>query len=42
VTALLIDKGRKPAWQPVHLADVTRADVDAYFAPLPGHELTFD
>lgn len=42
VTALLIDKGRTPAWQPASLDAVTRADVDAYFAPLPADELTFD
>ncbi len=42
VTALLIDKGREPKWQPATLDAVTRADIDAYFAPLPGHELTFE
>jgi enoyl-CoA hydratase len=42
VTALLIDKGRKPAWKPATLAEVARADVDSYFAALPGGELTFD
>jgi enoyl-CoA hydratase len=42
VTALLIDKGRQPAWQPATLDAVSRADVEAYFAPLPGNELAFD
>ncbi|HEY1720783.1 MAG TPA: enoyl-CoA hydratase/isomerase family protein [Magnetospirillaceae bacterium] len=42
VTALLIDKGRKPEWKPASLAEVTRADVEAYFAPLPGGDLAFD
>lgn len=42
VTALLVDKGRKPEWKPAAMAEVSRADVDAYFAPLPGGELVFD
>ncbi len=40
VTALLIDKGRKPDWKPATLAEISRADVDAYFAALP--RVTFD
>ncbi len=42
VTALLIDKGRKPVWKPAALAEVSRADIDAYFAPLAEGDLTFD
>ncbi len=39
VRALLIDKDNAPRWSPAKLADVTEADVAAYFAPLPGKEL---
>jgi len=39
VRALLVDKDNKPQWKPATLADVTDAQVDAYFAPLPGDEL---
>ena len=43
VRALLIDKDRKPAWKPPHLADVTPAMVEALFAPLPpGEDLVLD
>ena len=33
VRALLIDKDRKPRWQPTTLAEVTREFVEAHFAP---------
>lgn len=39
IRAQLVDKDRTPRWQPAALADVTRADVDAYFAPPPGGDL---
>ncbi|WP_347514033.1 enoyl-CoA hydratase/isomerase family protein [Mesorhizobium sp. CAU 1741] len=35
VRAVIIDKDNAPQWQPASLADVSDADVDAYFAPLP-------
>lgn len=34
VRATIIDKDGAPHWQPATLAEVTNADVDAYFAPL--------
>ena len=40
--AAIIDKDRKPRWQPARLEDVTDADVARYFATLPGDELRFD
>lgn len=39
VRALIIDKDNRPAWRPSRLDDVTAADVEAYFRPLPGGEL---
>lgn len=39
VRALLIDKDNTPRWSPATLAEVTDADVDAYFAPLADKEL---
>lgn len=32
VRALIIDKDKKPRWNPAHLEDVSRASVDAFFA----------
>ena len=40
--AAIIDKDRKPRWQPARLAAVTESEVARYFAPLPGDELHFD
>lgn len=34
IRAAVIDKSGNPQWRPATLADVTSADVDAYFAPL--------
>ncbi|WP_426239145.1 enoyl-CoA hydratase/isomerase family protein [Pararhizobium sp. DWP1-1-3] len=33
VRAAVIDKDRNPQWRPARLADVTAADIDAYFQP---------
>ena len=42
VGAVLVDKGRTPVWHPALLDEVSHADVEAYFAPLPSGELRFD
>ncbi|KLO34306.1 3-hydroxyisobutyryl-CoA hydrolase [Mycobacterium nebraskense] len=34
IRAQLIDKDRKPKWSPATLAEVTEADVEAYFTPV--------
>lgn len=39
VRALIIDKDNQPKWQPANLKDVSPADVEAYFAPLPEGDL---
>jgi enoyl-CoA hydratase len=39
VRALLVDKDNTPAWRPARLQDVSVADLDAYFAPLPHGDL---
>jgi len=39
VRAVLIDRDRKPRWQPGRLQDVSGAMVEAYFAPLRAKEL---
>jgi enoyl-CoA hydratase len=39
VRALIIDKDNRPQWRPDRLEDVTAADVEAYFRPLPGGDL---
>lgn len=41
VRAAVIDKDRAPKWRPASLADVSDADVEAWFAPLPGGDLDF-
>jgi enoyl-CoA hydratase len=40
IRAQLIDKDRNPKWSPASLAQVSAADVDAYFAPVDD-DLTF-
>ena len=35
----MVDKDRNPRWKPATLAEVTPADVAAYFAPLGDREL---
>jgi enoyl-CoA hydratase/carnithine racemase len=39
IRALLIDKTQQPTWQHASVADVTQAEVDAYFAPLPDGDI---
>lgn len=39
IRAQVVDKDRNPKWSPATLADVTTADVDAYFQPLGDLEL---
>ncbi|MEE2033775.1 enoyl-CoA hydratase/isomerase family protein [Rhodococcus chondri] len=39
IRAQVVDKDRNPAWVPATLADVTDADIDAYFQPLGELEL---
>ena len=41
VRAAVIDKDRAPKWHPASLAEVSGADVEAWFAPLPGGDLDF-
>ena len=40
--AVVVDKDQKPKWRPPGLAELTAADIDAYFAPLPEGDLTFE
>jgi enoyl-CoA hydratase len=40
IRAQLVDKDRNPKWSPGSLAQVSAADVEAYFAPVDD-ELTF-
>lgn len=42
VRALIVDKDNQPKWRPARLEDVTAADVDRYFQPLPGGDLPLD
>jgi enoyl-CoA hydratase len=39
VRAVIVDKDGAPRWSPAGLDGVSRADVEAYFAPLPEGEL---
>jgi len=39
IRAVLVDKGSKPVWRPGSLAEVSEAEVERYFAPLPAGEL---
>lgn len=41
VRATIIDKDGAPVWHPATLAEISQADIDAYFAPLGADELTF-
>lgn len=41
IRAQLVDKDRNPKWSPSSIADVTQADVDAYFVPADP-DLTFE
>jgi enoyl-CoA hydratase len=41
IRAQVIDKDRKPRWEPAVLAEVSNEDVDAYFAPLGDRDLFF-
>jgi enoyl-CoA hydratase len=39
VRALIIDKDRRPEWRPQRLEELSAADIEAYFRPLPGGDL---
>ena len=41
IRAALIDKDRQPKWKPARLSEVPMREIETYFSPLPGHELTF-
>lgn len=38
VRALLVDKDKNPKWSPASLQDISDADVEKCFAPLPAGE----
>jgi enoyl-CoA hydratase len=42
IRALIVDKDGRPDWRPSRLEDVSAADVDAYFRPLPEGDLRLD
>jgi enoyl-CoA hydratase len=42
VRALLVDKDRRPRWRHARTAEVTEAEVEGFFAPLPEGELELD
>ena len=41
IRAAIVEKGSSPTWRPRSLEEVSAAEVEAYFAPLPGGDLTF-
>lgn len=42
VRAVILDKDHKPKWQPARLEDVSDAEIEKYFMPVPDGELQFD
>jgi enoyl-CoA hydratase len=42
VRALIVDKDNRPDWRPSAADAVSKAAIDAYFAPLGQSELTFE
>jgi enoyl-CoA hydratase len=42
VRAVVVDKDQMPRWQPATLAEVDKAMVEAYFAPIGARELRFE
>lgn len=42
VRAVIIDKDHRPNWQPATLEQVSEAEIEAYFSPVPEGELQFD
>jgi enoyl-CoA hydratase len=41
VRAVIIDKDNRPHWEPAEIENLTAADIESYFAPLPEGELEF-
>ena len=41
VRAVIVDKDNRPQWRPARAVDVTKEDIDAYFAPLGADDLVF-
>jgi enoyl-CoA hydratase len=42
IRAMIVDKDGQPDWRPRRLQDVSAAEVNAYFRPLPGGDLRLD
>ena len=42
VRALIVDKDNRPRWRPAAAEAVSKADIDAHFAPLGEGELAFE
>ena len=40
VRAVIVDKDNAPRWRPAALAEVSDAEIERHFAPLPGGEWT--